>query len=464
MTSVCTLRTNIVGGILLLIICARLVAGQAPTDTWHNVYEPNTSNNNFKLNNTPPAVNTALWTNGNQHIDLNVSKVPIRALTDGFTGQIYAHLLPWFDGQSHLSPGYISSDANLVDAQITDMLSRGLDGVIINWYGDVDTGGNPLFTDQVTKTWRDRINARGLGSTFVLGLMIDKGAIKNFPDPTVRLNHLIHDYIVPTYENAMGNAFMRDGSGNPILYFFDVQQDFTIDWASVRYWASPASGVSTHVFLYEGSNGFTVDANQADGAFAWIDARTSGSPTSFDYLSWWYGLNRNGRISVGSAYKGFDDAPVQCWQPGSGCVRLVNQLCGTTWLDSFRALRNTPSVTNTIQLATWNDYEEGTALEVGIDNCLDSVNIGSNGSVVSWSLSWSGGDISTIHHFTLWARASDGTTMYNCSGDLPTSQTSFDLNNAAIPAGTYQIYVQAVGQPFIKNILSAVPSPVTYTR
>ncbi|HEX6292225.1 MAG TPA: hypothetical protein VFZ66_23755 [Herpetosiphonaceae bacterium] len=450
----------VICGLLLITILTPWSTQAVGTDTWHNVYEPNTSNNNFKFNNTWPYVNTRLWENGNQHIDLNISKVSIRTLTGSFSGKIYAHVMPWFDGNNpskHLLPGYHSADPAVVDRQISDMISRGLDGVIINWYGQ------GTYADQTTLVWRDRILARGLGNRFVLSIMIDKGALSGCStDCTSRLNRHIRDYIIPTYENRMGSAYMRDGAGRPIIYFFDVQQNYpSIDWASVRYWASSRSGVSDHIFMYEGSAGLDptrVPAEQADGAFAWIDVNT----TSYSYLRWWYGLSRNGRISIGSAYKGFDDAPV-LWGPG-GIRRFVDQRCGQTWLDSFKALREAPTAATALQLNTWNDYEEGTALEIGIDNCLSAINISRSGSTVSWTLSWNGGSSSTIHHVTVWARAANTSTMYNCSGDLPTSVASYNLANCALPAGTYQIYVQAVGQPFIKNKLSPVPSPVSYTR
>jgi hypothetical protein len=454
---------------LLLTVVIFHTARAQQTDTWHNVYEPNTSNNNFKFNNTAPFVNPKLWTNGNQNDDLNVSKVSVHTLLGSFTGKVYAHLVTWFDSQhaTHLSPGYDSSDPAQVDSQIDDMISRGVDGVIVDWYGDVDANGNQVFSDKAALVWRDRILARGLGNRFVLGIMIDKGALNGFSDPTVRLNHLIHDYIIPTYENTMGSAYMKDSAGLPIIYFFNVQQDYpAIDWASVRHWASTATGVSNHIFYYQGANGFTAPANQADGAYAWVDARQTGSPTSYSYLSWWYGQARNNRTSIGSVYKGFNDSPVECWEPGSGCERLVDQHNGQTWLDAFQALREHPTVPAAIQLVTWNDYEEGTALEVGIDNGLNSINLSGSGSIVNWHLNWVSADtsLSTIHHFTVWARVPNTQTMYNCSGNLANTATSFNLSTATLPAGTYQIYVQAVGQPFIKNLLSDVPTSFNYTR
>jgi hypothetical protein len=61
--------------LVALLLCGATVTHvSAQTDTWHNVHEPNTSNNNFKSNDTPPFVDTILWTNGNQHDDLNVAR------------------------------------------------------------------------------------------------------------------------------------------------------------------------------------------------------------------------------------------------------------------------------------------------------------------------------------------------------------------------------------------------------
>lgn len=430
------------------------------TSTWHAVYEPNTSNDNFKFDNETPHVDQALWTNGNQHVSLNVSMVSVHSLASGFGGKIYAHLMAWFDG-SHLSPGYTSSDPAVVDRQIDSMIARGIDGVIVDWYGPDSREDAP------TLVWRDRILARGLGNRFVLGIMIDQGALSGCTsDCTSRLNSFIHDYVVPTYENAMGNAYLRDASGHPILYFFNVQQTYgsKIDWGSVRYWAGSGSGVADHVFMYEGADGLDpskVPANQADGAFSWMDVNT----TSAAYLSWFYKQNTHGRIMTGSAFKGFDDSAVNCWdkQP---CPRFIDQRCGLTWLDSFTALRGAATPVKDLQLATWNDYEEGTALEIGIDNCLNSIDLtGSSGSTVNWKPHFgTGGDISTVHHYKVWARVPNTQTMYVCSHDLPTTQTTFDLDSCPLAAGTYEIYVQAVGQPFVKNQLSTVPTTFLYTR
>src|SRR2546423_1719051 len=88
----------------------------------------------------------------------NVSSLPLRQiLYSGSTTKAYVAFMPWFDKDSsgcvhtapgfpivngsfgsgytncngHVEIGYTSNDANTVDAQISDMLRRGFDGISI---------------------------------------------------------------------------------------------------------------------------------------------------------------------------------------------------------------------------------------------------------------------------------------------------------------------------------------------
>jgi hypothetical protein len=86
-------------------------------------------------NNTSGADQFAGQTNGNIAPG-NVSKVPLQTLLyPGSTAKIYAHLVPWFGFGDHVEVGYTSSDVLQIQKQVTDMISRGIDGVIIDWYG-----------------------------------------------------------------------------------------------------------------------------------------------------------------------------------------------------------------------------------------------------------------------------------------------------------------------------------------
>src|SRR6202049_5210225 len=61
----------------------------------------------------------------------NVSKLDTRSLLyPSSTTKIFAHLVLWFGRQDHMNVGYSSTDPLQVKRQITDFVSRGLDGVV----------------------------------------------------------------------------------------------------------------------------------------------------------------------------------------------------------------------------------------------------------------------------------------------------------------------------------------------
>ena len=71
-----------------------------------------------------------------------------------------------------------------------------------------------------------------------------------------------------------------------------------------------------------------------------------------------------------STWKGFNDV-VANWAPPGG--RHIQQLCGKTWIDSWGAVRGYTGRLDAVQVVTWHDYEEGTEIQSGIDNCLSII-------------------------------------------------------------------------------------------
>jgi len=64
-----------------------------------------------------------------------------------------------------------------------------------------------------------------------------------------------------------------------------------------------------------------------------------------------------------------------------------------------------------IQLVTWNDYEEASEIETGIDNCV-TVSATAAGTVASWSIT---GQMNTVEHFTVFA-SQDGAQSHVAGG------------------------------------------------
>ena len=90
-------------------------------------------------------------------------------LYSGADTKVLAHLLLWFGGSNHMNVGYNSDDAAQVHRQITDMIGRGIDGVIIDWYGPNNS------IDDATKLVMSEAETH---PGFTFAIMIDQGAIE----------------------------------------------------------------------------------------------------------------------------------------------------------------------------------------------------------------------------------------------------------------------------------------------
>ncbi len=101
--------------------------------------------------------------------------------------------------------------------------------------------------------------------------------------------------------------------------------------------------------------------------------------------------------TIGAAYKGFNDT-LASW----GSNRIMNQQCGQTWLETFskiNSMYNSGKPLPYLQLVTWNDYEEATEIESGIDNCL-TVSASAAANSLQWSVNGQrehGGPLHGIH-------------------------------------------------------------------
>src|SRR6202043_115738 len=86
-------------------------------------------------NNTSAANSFSTQNNGNLGAG-NVSKMDVHSLLySGATTKVYAALMMWWGQSSHINIGYSSTDPAQIKRQVEDMISRGINGVIIAWYG-----------------------------------------------------------------------------------------------------------------------------------------------------------------------------------------------------------------------------------------------------------------------------------------------------------------------------------------
>jgi len=401
-----------------------------------NYVIPTTTLTAQKANNTSAANSFASQTNGNSGAG-NVSKVGVHSLLySGATTKVYAHLMVWFGGSNHMNVGYSSTDAAHVHSQITDMISRGINGVVIDWYGPNNS------EDQATKLVMAEAETH---PGFTFAIMIDQGAIKwDSCSGCTPQQALISDlqYIEQTYFPSP--AYMTH-QGRPVVTNFDIDLHYTVDWA-----AASAALSTQPLFLFQNNSGFTHVLS--DGSYSWVMPTTTNYGMS--YLTSFYdtGIPLINEQTIGAAYKGFNDS-LASW----GLGRVMGQQCGQTWLQTFskiNTLYNSGKQLSGLQLVTWNDYEEGTEIESGINSCL-TVSATVSGNSLQWTIK---GNVNTVDHYIAYI-STDGQNLMSL-GNVNAGLDSMNLCSYSIPNGSYTLYVQAVGKPSMTNQISG---PVKFT-
>lgn len=392
-------------------------------------------------NNTSAADSFAGQLNGNARAG-NISKLPIQSLLyPGATTKVYAHLVGWFGSSGHINVGYQSNDTGQVQKQVADMMSRGLAGVIVDWHG---AGSSTIHTTTtLIKAEAEKQNGQFKFAVVEDSASLSAAAASNHCDAT---DQVISDLnlIASQFETSPAYLVM---DGRPVVFFFGVDT-YYIDWNRVA-----SSVVGNPILLFRGKGGLTH--SKTDGAFQWED-HNSTDPYDMELTAqdqfYSAAVANPSLVAFGSAYAGFNDTLA-----GWGTDRLTHRDCGQTWLDSLSEVGKFYSSSKqlpALQLVTWNDYEEGTEIESGIDNCV-YLTPSVSGSVFHWGVG--GGNENTIDHYTVFI-STDGQNLAKL-GDVPAGSHSFDLSSVSLGTGTYTLFVKAVGKASFQNKMSP---PIAY--
>jgi len=417
-----------------LLISAQLSQAQS------FVLAPTTTLTQESANNTSAADSFTKSSNNNAGAG-NISKVATRPLLySGATTRLYAHFMPWFGQSSHINVGYASNDATQVKKQVSDMISRGLDGAIIDWYGP-----NHTVEDQTTQLMKTEAESR---SGFEFAVIEDAGALTKCSNTSgCDLNQQLISDLTYAYNNYEQSPAYMLLNGRPAVFFFGMDAYPSIDWSAVS-----AALPGNPAFIFRNNSGFTHA--QTSGSFSWLNVNTTNpDDEGLAYLDSFYstGLNYPSESAFGSGYLGFDNS-MASW--AGSTPKKMNQKCGQTWLDSLARAGQKYSSSNqlgALQLVTWNDYEEGTEIESGIENCV-AVNASISGGSLAWNIS---GQENTVDHYTVFI-SQDGENLMSL-GDTKTGSGSYsrDLSSLGLdPSTTYTLYVEAIGKPSLKNHFS----------
>ncbi len=393
-------------------------------------------------NNTSSSSTFVTQTNGNIG-QANISKIATsKLLYSGSTTPIYAHFMGWFGQTNHMNVGYTSSDPAEVQRQVADAMSRGITGFLLDWYGPKNS--MPNNTTFVLKSEAEAQNGK-----FIFAIVYDGGALNTCHSTAgCDLTQQAISDLTYAYNNfEYSPAYLKIG-GRPVVLFFDPDRYGTLNWSLI---ASSVPG--TPLFIFRDSGGFTHASSS--GSFSWVGGNFSTHLPALSYLDNFYStsLSYLTKQTFGSSYKGFNDT-LAAW----GANRIVYQQCGQTWLQTFSQAGSYFSPTShqlqNFQIVTWNDYEEGTEIETGIDNCF-VVSPSISGNTLNWTTS---GNPNTVDHYTVFI-SSDGVNLMSL-GNVAASANSFNLGAAGMAPGTYKVFLKAVGMPSLTNKMSAA---LTYT-
>ncbi|MFQ5613127.1 MAG: endo-1,3-alpha-glucanase family glycosylhydrolase [Anaerolineae bacterium] len=288
--------------------------------------------------------------------------VPTTSLSNSL---VLAHWLGWFGLPNHRQPvpPYVATDPEVIDRQITAAQAMGVDGFIVDWYGPAT--GLPLsneadraFIDQATQ-----VLFAQAPPDFRLALMYDYGTLRGAPN-SQRTERMIDDlrYAIDTY---LTQTTYLTYNNRPLLFLFpydDVAPDLQLDQVTT------ALSDANPSLIYQNPTTAPTILPYVDGFFAWVQPTTAWQPDGGDwgggYLGWFYRtmadptLPYSQMLAVGAVWPGFNDS-LAPWRAGP--ARFIARRQGQTWTDTWDlAVDHQPSF---VQIVTWNDWEEGTAVE-----------------------------------------------------------------------------------------------------
>jgi hypothetical protein len=265
----------------------------------------------------------------------------------------------WFGHPKHISVGYSSQDPAVISKQIRQAKSMGISAFVVDWYGDREP-----FIDRSYAL----MQTTAANENFRVAMMYDEtreddGATEEgLADFT-----MFHDTYLSS--KALGHQAYLTYEGRPVIFIFPTGRH--TDWNRIRTlvskWSVPP------LLIYENLPG--QYANAFDGFYAWINPgekgwATDGSNWGEQYLSDFYETMHSkypDKIIVGGEWSGFDDSKAS-W----GLNRHISARCGQTFADTSSLWRKsfpTDDLLPFVMIETWNDHEEGTAIEGGIPSC-----------------------------------------------------------------------------------------------
>lgn len=269
--------------------------------------------------------------------------------------KLLAVYMPWFGDHVHMDVGYVSYDPAVLHRQIEQARRMGISAFVVDWYGE-----SRPFSDHNFGLMEQAAEE----SHFQVALLYNESEDEDeqaTDQAIAALDKAYKSYIGPQSPNR--NSYLTY-DGHPVIFIFPKQGH--VDWNQVVQHCQSWEASPYLFYKDEAPPKYSADFV---GLYAWVQPglpgwKPDGSNWGEGYLETFYKNMRTkhpDKIAVGAAWPGFDDSSAK-W----GLNRHMQSRCGQTFEDTlhlytryFDASHPLPFV----MVETWNDYEEGTAIE-----------------------------------------------------------------------------------------------------
>ncbi len=275
-------------------------------------------------------------------------------LAPGLYPKLLAVYMPWFGDHTHMDVGYSSQDPAVLRKQIQQARQMGISAFVVDWYGESNPYSDHNFAllQQVASE-----------SHFQVALLYNEAADEDSQatdDAIAALDKAYASYLGPAAKYR--DAYLTY-NGSPMIFIFPKSGH--VDWNQVRQhcntWDRPP------LLIYKDQPQAQY-ANDFAGSYAWVQPgpggwAPDGSNWGEAYLEDFYKTMQKhpDKIAVGGAWPGFDDSAAK-W----GLNRHMQSACGKTLdetLNFYQRYYDSSKPLPFLLIETWNDYEEGTAIE-----------------------------------------------------------------------------------------------------
>lgn len=270
--------------------------------------------------------------------------------------RLLAVYMPWFGNHTHIDVGYSSEDPVILRQQIKQARERGISAFVVDWNGE----RNP-YSDHNFGLLEQQASDSHFHAALLYNEAQEDDAEQATDDALAAFQHAYEAYIGP--QAQFRDAYLTCEE-RPMIFVFP--KSGRTDWNRIRQelsqWQSPP------LLLYKDQPPAQYASDFA-GSYAWVQPgregwKPDGSNWGESYLEDFYKTmseKYSDKIAVGAAWPAFNDSNA-AWSLN----RHMDARCGQTFEDTlslYRKYYDDARPLPFLLIETWNDYEEGTAVE-----------------------------------------------------------------------------------------------------